>query len=40
MGTLDDDAGIKPSVHIFVADKVSWFEISDRLRQYSGMPDS
>ncbi|MBW4450008.1 MAG: GFA family protein [Spirirestis rafaelensis WJT71-NPBG6] len=40
MGTLDDDAGIKPSVHIFVADKAPWFEISDRLPQYTAMPDS
>jgi hypothetical protein len=39
MGTLDDDAGIKPSVHIFVADKVSWFEITDSLSQYTEMPN-
>ena len=40
MGTLDDDPGIKPSVHIFVADKAPWFEISDRLPQYTEMPDN
>ena len=32
-GTLNDDPGIRPSVHAFVADKASWDEICDSLPQ-------
>lgn len=39
MGTLDDDPDIKPCVHIFVASKAPWFEITDSLPQYADMPD-
>jgi len=30
-GTLDDDPGLKPKVHIFCASKAPWFEITDEL---------
>ncbi len=33
MGTLDDDLGVKPSVHMFVGSKAPWFEITDGLPQ-------
>ncbi len=39
IGTLDNDPGIKPSVHIFVASKAPWFEITDSLPQYPEMPE-
>lgn len=34
MGTLDTDPGMRPSSHIFVADKASWFQITDGLPQH------
>ena len=33
IGTLDDDPGIRPSLHIFTASKAPWFEIRDGLPQ-------
>ena len=33
-GTLDDDPGIRPALHIFVASKAPWFEIADDLPRY------
>lgn len=39
MGTLDGDPNINPCVHIFVASKAPWFEITDSLPQYAEMPD-
>lgn len=38
MGSLDTDSGVRPSSHIFVADKAPWFEITDGLPQYEGYP--
>lgn len=35
MGTLDDDPGIRPDAHIFVASKAPWYTIADDLPQYS-----
>ena len=35
LGTLTDDAAIRPSEHIFVRSKASWFTIADDLPQYS-----
>lgn len=40
MGTLVEDPGIKPSMHIFVNSKACWFEISDDLPQHTGLPGS
>jgi hypothetical protein len=34
LGTLDDDPLVRPSSHIFVASKASWFEITDNLPRY------
>ena len=33
-GSLDDDAGLKLAVHIFCADKGTYYEISDGLPQF------
>ena len=35
LGTLTDDPTIRPSEHIFVRSKVSWFTIGDDLPQYA-----
>jgi hypothetical protein len=35
LGVLDDAPGVKPSLHIFTADKAPWFEITDRLPQHA-----
>ena len=35
MGALDDDPGVRPAEHIFVADKAPWFEITDALPQHA-----
>jgi hypothetical protein len=34
MGTLVDDPSIRPTAHIFVSSKASWFAITDDLPQY------
>ena len=34
MGTLVDDPSIRPTAHIFVSSKASWFAITDGLPQY------
>jgi hypothetical protein len=36
LGVLDDDPGVRPELHLFVADKAPWYEISDRLPQHPG----
>jgi len=36
MGTLVDDPSIRPTRHIFVGSKASWFSITDDLPQYDG----
>jgi hypothetical protein len=33
IGTLDDDPGVRPSLHIFTASKAPWYEIADGLPQ-------
>ena len=35
LGTLDDDPGVRPSAHVFVASKAPWFEIEDALPQFA-----
>lgn len=37
-GLFDGDTPIQVTSHIFVKDKVPWFEISDELPQYAGWP--
>ena len=38
LGTLDDDPGLRPSMHIFVGDKAPWVEIDDELPKHAGRP--
>lgn len=33
LGTLDEDPGIRPEVHIHVASKAPWYEINDDIPQ-------
>lgn len=33
IGTIDDDADLKPDIHIYVASKAPWYEIRDELPQ-------
>jgi hypothetical protein len=37
-GTLDDDPGVRPGLHIFVASKAPWVEIHDDLPRYDEYP--
>lgn len=36
LGVLDDDPGVRPVLHMFVADKAPWYEIEDHLPRYPG----
>ena len=38
LGTLDDDPGEKPALHIFVGSKAPWFRITDASPQHEGRP--
>jgi len=38
LGTLDDDPGVKPALHVFVAYKAPWHEITDGLPQHPELP--
>ena len=38
-GTLDEDVPVTILGHMFTADRVGWFEISDALPQFEGWPD-
>ena len=38
LGSLDDDPGVKPDDHIFVAYKAKWHDITDDLPTYSEAP--
>ena len=38
LGTLDDDPGVRPSVHIFVGSKAPWLDITDDLPQHETRP--
>jgi len=38
LATLDDDPGVRPGFHGFVASKAPWFEITDGLPQYPEAP--
>ena len=35
LGTLDDDPSVQASLHIFVASKAPWFQITDDLPQHA-----
>ena len=36
LGTLDDDPGARPDVHIHVASKASWYDVDDNLPKLDG----
>ncbi len=38
LGALDDDPGIKPGFHVFVAHKAPWYDITDDLPQFAELP--
>jgi hypothetical protein len=38
LGTLDDDPGIRPGFHVFVASKAPWHVITDDLPQFDALP--
>lgn len=38
MGTLDDDPGVRPDCHVFVASKAPWHEITDALPRHAAFP--
>jgi hypothetical protein len=38
-GALDQDPVIRPQAHIHTASKAPWFEITDALPQFQGMPE-
>ncbi len=39
MGSLVDEPGIRPSMHIFVGSKAGWYTISDDLPQFECFPE-
>jgi hypothetical protein len=38
LGPLDDDPGVKPRMHVYVAYKAPWFDITDDLPQHAERP--
>ena len=36
-GNLEDDPGVRPQAHIYVASKAPWFDITDDLPQFPEM---
>jgi hypothetical protein len=38
LGALDDDPGIRPQMHVYVASKAPWFTISDDFPQFAKFP--
>ena len=38
LGTLDDDPGVRPSMHIYIETKVPWLDINDGIPQHVGHP--
>lgn len=38
LGTLDDDPGVRPSMHIHIESKVPWLDIDDGLPHHIGHP--
>jgi hypothetical protein len=39
LGSLADEPSIRPQIHIHVASKAPWFEITDDLPQFDELPD-
>lgn len=40
MGTLDDDPGAEPRLHVYVASKAPWHEITDSLPRFATTPEA
>ena len=38
VGTLDDDPGVRPAMHIFTGSKAPWLDIADALPQHAASP--
>jgi hypothetical protein len=38
LGALDDHPGVRPGLHVHVASKAPWFDITDDLPQYAALP--
>jgi hypothetical protein len=38
LGALDDDPGVRPQAHVYVASKAPWFTITDDLPQFAEAP--
>ncbi len=38
LGSVDGEPGVRPSEHIFVGSKATWYEIADALPQFEGWP--
>lgn len=38
LGALNEDPQIKPTLHVFVGNKASWYDITDSLPQYEELP--
>jgi hypothetical protein len=38
LGALDDDPGIQPELHVYVANKAPWYTITDDLPQWPAKP--
>ena len=38
LGTLDDNPGVRPGCHVYVASKAPWYEITDDLPQFEEEP--
>jgi hypothetical protein len=38
VGSLDDDPGVRPIAHIFVASKAPWYEITDEIPRFDAYP--
>ena len=34
LGSLEEDPGLRARVHVYVADKAPWYEITDALPQF------
>jgi hypothetical protein len=39
LGIVDGDPGVRPSCHLWVGSKASWFEITDSLPRFESVPD-
>jgi hypothetical protein len=38
LGALDDDPGVRPGCHLYVASKAPWYEITDELPRFDEVP--